>query len=173
MTHEEEAEAVPVQNFDDLIIRPATNQDSERVIKLVSEVLAEHGLKFNPEGTDADLSDLEASYMRWGGIFELLEDHQGNLLGTAGLFPLDAETCELRKMYFVPQIRGRGLGRRMLERMLARAREAGFRRITLETASVLQTAVRLYRSAGFRPIETPHLSARCDQSYALDLHEAE
>lgn len=173
MAHEEQTEAVRAENFDELFIRPATNQDRERVIRLVSEVLAEHGLKLNPDGTDADLKDIEASYLREGGVFELLEDGAGNLVGTAGLFPLEAETCELRKMYFVPQIRGRGLGRRMLERMLARARAAGFRRMTLETASVLQTAVRLYRSAGFRPIETPHLSVRCDQSYALDLSETE
>jgi len=159
--------------MDELIIRPATNQDRERVVRLVSDVLTEHGLKLNLDETDADLANIEASYMHDGGVFEVLEDADGKLVGTAGLFPLDAETCELRKMYFVPGIRGRGLGRRMLERMLAHAREAGFRRMTLETASVLQTAIRLYQSVGFKPVATPHLSARCDQSYALDLLEAE
>jgi putative acetyltransferase len=157
------------RKIDDLIIRPATNRDRDRIIALVSQVLTEHGLQADPEGTDADLLDIEGNYIQPGGVFEVLEDGDGNLLGTVGLFPLNAETCELRKMYFVTELRGRGLGRQLLERMIARARSLGFKRITLETISVLKTAIHLYTSAGFIPIETTHITARTDQAYALDL----
>ncbi len=162
-----------VQSIGDVVIRSATNNDRERVFALVSAALEEHGLRPDPEETDADLKDIEGNYIRRGGVFEVIEDRLGNLLGTVGLFPLNEETCELRKMYLAPQVRGLGLGRHLLERMIARAREAGYKCITLETASVLKTAIRLYTSAGFVPIETAHLSARSDQSYILDLTDAD
>jgi putative acetyltransferase len=158
-----------VQSIEDVVIRSATNDDRERIFALVSAALEEHGLRPDPEETDADLRDIEANYIGRGGVFEVIEDRGGNLLGTVGLFPLNEETCELRKMYLAPTVRGLGLGRHMLERMLTRARATGFKRITLETASVLKTAIRLYTSTGFVPIETAHLSARSDQAYVLDL----
>src|SRR6266699_2310895 len=100
----------------DIVIRSATNADGERVIELVSTVLAEFHLPFDPDSKDADLKDIEGSYVQAGGVFELIEDAQGKLLGTYGLFPLNDITCELRKMYFLPEIRSLGLGKRVLER---------------------------------------------------------
>ncbi len=94
-----------------LRVRPATNADGERVRTLVFAVLEEFGLRPDPAGTDADLEDIEASYTARGGLFEVLEDEGGRLVGTTGLYRLDAETCELRKMYFLPELRGRGAGR--------------------------------------------------------------
>jgi putative acetyltransferase len=79
------------------------------------------------------------------------------------------DTCELRKMYLRRDCRGRGYGKRLLEHALAQARERGFRRITLETASVLKEAIRLYQSYGFVPYTPAHLSPRCDQAYMLEL----
>ncbi|HYO92850.1 MAG TPA: GNAT family N-acetyltransferase, partial [Pyrinomonadaceae bacterium] len=112
---------------------------------------------------------IEDSYFRRGGVFEVIEDAEGNLLGTVGLYPLDGETCELRKMYFAPGLRGRGLGRHMLERTVESARRLGFKTMRLETASVLEKAIRLYTSFGFKPFEVTHKSARCDQTYFLEL----
>lgn len=153
----------------DFFMRTATNADAARVRALLFSVLAEFGLQPDPETTDADLNDIEQNYLQAGGIFELLEDGRGNLLGTIGLFPLDRATCELRKMYFVPQVRGLGLGKLLLERTINQARQLGFTKITLETASVLKGAIHLYTSFGFVPVEGQHLAARCDQAYELDL----
>ena len=75
-------------------------------------------------------------------------------------------------MYLHRAYRGKGLGRRLLEDALARARQAGFRRITLETASVLKEAIRLYERYGFKPFRPDHLSCRCDQAYVLELVKA-
>lgn len=157
------------ENFSNLNIRAATNLDGERITRLVFATLVEYGLPPDPDFTDADLKDIEANYFKRGGLFEVIEDEAGNLLGTVGLYPLDAETCELRKMYFTGELRGRGMGRRMLERMVESARTLGFKRITLETASVLKRAIYLYTRFGFKPFETRHLSARSDRTYFLDL----
>ena len=158
-----------VQSIDDVLIRTASNQDAWRITALVSGVLFEYGLHADPESTDADLKNIEESYIKPSGTFEVIEDRDGNLLGSFGLFPLDEDTCELRKMYFVREIRGIGLGRHVLERAADQARRLGFKRITLETAGVLKEAIRLYTRFGFVPVESDHLSARCDQAYVLDL----
>lgn len=152
----------------EIIVRAATNADGPRVRALVFGVLREFGLAPDPDGTDRDLFDLEAHYAGRGGLFELLEDREGNLLGTCGLYPLDAGTIELRKMYFALSLRGRGEGRRTLQRMIDAARARGCRRLYLETASVLARAVALYEKFGFRPTGEKH-SPRCDQAFYLDL----
>lgn len=155
----------------DLHIRNATNADVDEVRTLVFSVLAEYGLEPDPETTDADLQDIEANYTKAGGMFEVIEDGAGRLVGTVGLFRVDEKTCELRKMYFVPALRGRGFGRLMLERAVNHARTLGFKRIVLETASVLEEAIRLYTRFGFRPLRSDHLAPRADRAFFFDLPE--
>ena len=157
--------ATPIEHYS---IRPATNEDAERVRALVFSVLAEFGLSADPSGTDADLYDIESSYIAPGGMFVVAEAPDGGLVGTVGFAPLGDGVCELRKMYLIPKARGCGLGKLLLARAIDQARAAGFKRMVLETASELADAKRLYTSKGFVPVESEHLSPRCDQAYALD-----
>ena len=154
-------------------LRSATNQDRQAIEALVFGVLAEYGLKPDPGGTDSDLQDIERSYLASGGLFDVLTDGAGEVVGSVGLFPLSDSVCELRKMYLAAAVRGQGLGRRLLDHALRRARELGFARVVLETASVLREAVALYERYGFRRYEPGHLAARCDAAYYLDLTTAE
>jgi putative acetyltransferase len=153
----------------EIFIRPATNDDCAGVQKLVFGILREYDLTIETGGTDADIADIEAHYTRRGGVFEVIEDAGGNLLGTIGLYPLDAETIELRKMYFDRKLRGRGVGKLMLERMIEKAEALGFKRIYLETAGILKEAVALYEKYGFQPTTEGIHSARCDAAYFLEL----
>ena len=72
-------------------------------------------------------------------------------------------------MYLHRDYRGKGHGKRLLEHALAEGRRLGFKRVTLETASVLKEAIRLYEAYGFQPCRPTHLSCRCDQAYSLNL----
>lgn len=157
-----------MKSTDEINIRSATNDDCERVKSLVFGVLREFGLEPEPSGTDDDLNDIEASYIDRGGVFELLEDSEGNLLGTVGLYPVDNEMVELRKMYFSSVLRGRGIGRETLARMIEKARQMGFNNMYLETASVLESAIALYKKFGFVETSEKH-SPRCDQAFFLEL----
>jgi putative acetyltransferase len=157
------------ETLDRIVIRAADNRDSQPVLALVGRVLTEFGLETDVKGIDADLLDIEASYLQTGGSFEVLEDSDGLLLGTIGIFPLSNAVCELRKMYLVPELRGFGFGKYLLERAVSAARDLGFKRMVLETSSKLRAANRLYTNFGFRPIVHDHLSARADLSYAFDL----
>ncbi len=150
-------------------LRRATNADCEQASDLVYTVLGEYHRAPDSGCTDADLTDIEQSYLKRGGVFYVLEGQDGSLIGSYGLYPMQPATCELRKMYLHRDYRGQGHGKRLLEHALTEARRLGFQRITLETASVLEEAIRLYERCGFRPYRPDHLSSRCDQAYALDL----
>lgn len=150
-------------------LRPARAEDSAASRALVHGVLAEFGLQPDPGGTDADLDDVVAHYSARGGDFVVLVDDRGAVVGTCGLFPVAPGVVELRKMYLAPAWRGRGQGRRLLDWALARARALGFRRITLETATVLRDAIALYERHGFQRECGGAHSCRCDLAYARDL----
>lgn len=157
-----------MENKLNVSVRSATNADCERVQNLVFGILREYDLQPDLNGTDADIADIEAAYINRNGIFELLEDENGNLLGTVGLYPINDEKIELRKMYFAKDFRGKGYGRKTLQRMIETARKLGYKQIYLETAGVLKEAVALYKSSGFQPTCEKH-TPRCDQAYFLNL----
>jgi putative acetyltransferase len=75
----------------------------------------------------------------------------GELLGIGALKHLDRDHAEVKSMHTAEHARGRGIGRAMLEHLLASARERGYRRVSLETGAMgaFEPALALYRSAGF------------------------
>lgn len=81
----------------EISIRPATNADCENVQTLVFSVLCEYDLQPDLNGTDSDIADIEAAYINRGGVFELLEDEHGKLLGTVGLYPITDEKLNSAK----------------------------------------------------------------------------
>ena len=150
-------------------LRPANNKDCEKIADLVFSILKEYDLKPDPVATDADIKDIEHSYFERGGTFYVLEEKDGSIIGAYGLYPVDKATCELRKMYLHSSYRSKGLGKLLLEDALSKARQIGFKKMTLETASVLKEAISLYKSYGFVEYQPEHLSSRCDQAFVLEL----
>jgi len=150
-------------------LRPANNKDCEKITDLVYSILKEYNLRPAPATTDADIKDIELSYFERGGTFYVLEEKGGEIIGAYGLYTIDKQTCELRKMYLHSSCRGKGLGKLLLENALLKARQLGFNRMLLETASVLKEAIALYKSYGFEEYNPEHLSSRCDQAYILEL----
>jgi len=146
----------------------ATNADTVAIRELVFSVLQEYSLSLDPQDTDRDLDDIEGNYHARNGHFVVVEDG-GRIVACMGLFALDEYTCELRKMYTQPAVRGKGLGKQLMEHAVARARELGYSRMVLETATVLKEAISLYKKYGFREYRPAHLSCRCDQAFELDL----
>jgi molybdate transport system substrate-binding protein len=155
--------------FEGSALRPARGEDTAAVQGVVFGVLAEYGLKPDPAGTDADIMDIGAHYLARGGAFDVVIGPDGAIVGSCGIDPEESGACELRKMYLRRDARGHGLGRRLLARAIAFARGRGFRRIELETASVLTEAIALYERSGFRPLPGRSRVARCDRAFVLEL----
>jgi putative acetyltransferase len=85
-------------------------------------------------------------------------ERDGRVLGCGGMGPLTGGppgVCELRKMYFLPELRGAGLGSRLLLLILDAARAAGYDRCYLESLGSMREARRLYLRHGFEVIDAP------------------
>jgi putative acetyltransferase len=78
--------------------------------------------------------------------------HEGAPVGCGAVRALDDETAELKRMYVSPTVRGKGLGRRLVDALEAEARALGVRRLVLETGTRQHAAIALYRATGFHPI---------------------
>ncbi|HEY8406337.1 MAG TPA: GNAT family N-acetyltransferase [Gaiellaceae bacterium] len=86
------------------------------------------------------------------GIFLVLRDDAGRAIGCGGIARFDDRRGEVKRMYVVPEARGRGLGRRLLEELEAQARALGYTGVVLETGDRQPEALGLYESAGFARI---------------------
>ncbi|MHC5111066.1 MAG: GNAT family N-acetyltransferase [Planctomycetota bacterium] len=149
--------------------RLAENADAGAIRALVHAVQAEFDLLNQHSDVDSDLTDIESHYMSRGGWFEVIEDGDGVIVGSWGIQHKSTDVCELRKMFLLPQFRGNGMGRNMLQRAIDRARASGYRRIELETATVLERAIRLYLQHGFVEITANSGPSACDRAFVLEL----
>lgn len=150
-------------------IRAATDADADGIQTVVFQVLEEYGLRPDAQGMDRDLNTIEQSYHQCGGDFAVVVDDEARIVATVGLQRVDTSTCELRKMYALPQARGRGLGHALMRYILHRAQQLGYARVILETVTPLVQAHSLYRHYGFRDYRPTRLSWRCDQAMQREL----
>jgi GNAT superfamily N-acetyltransferase len=86
------------------------------------------------------------------GVFLVLREDDGSAIGCGGIARFDETRGELKRMYVVPEARGRGLGRRLLEELESHARALGYTSVVLETGDRQPEAIGLYESAGFARI---------------------
>ncbi len=155
--------------YREFLIRDWEMRDRHAGTEVISSVLAEYGLGWEPTGADRDVLEVESFYHDSSGEFWVIEK-QGQLVGTGGYYPIlrGEKAVEIRKMYLLPSVRGLGLGRFLLQQLEQAIASRGFRQIWLETASILVEAVKLYESSGYQPasgVET----ARCDRVYVKKL----
>lgn len=152
------------------IVRSVEAADVPAVIALVSEVLAEFGLSFGVgSATDDALRHLPESYVDAGGAFWVaFDDVEGRstLIGTCGVFPVEAATFELRKMYLSPFARGRGVGKRLLDDAVEWVRAHGGKKLVLDTVHEMQSAIAFYEKHQFVRDDTQIRGSRCTRGYA-------
>ena len=101
---------------------------------------------------EEDMSTL-SKFMPPGGRL-LLVYVEGQPMGIACLKALTEGTGEVRRMYVRPEARKKGLGRAFLNRLLEEAIQIGYQRVRLDSARFMENAHQLYRSSGFREIES-------------------
>ena len=107
--------------------------------------------------------------------FYVIADQDDKVYGCAGIGPLEGgsiDTCELKKMYFYPEVRGLGLGQQMMDLCLSSAKDLGYKYCYLETIEDMHQANRLYVKYGFEKLceqqgGTGHTG--CDTFYKKEL----
>lgn len=157
------------------LIRLIEPRDDAAVAAIIRTVMPE----FGADGPgfaihDAEVDAMHASYSQPRSAYFVVEI-DGAVVGGGGVAPLasgDGAVCELRKMYFLPVLRGLGAGKALMQRCLDAARGFGFRHCYLETLTGMDAAQALYARSGFRRIGAPmgntgHHS--CDRFFILDL----
>jgi GNAT superfamily N-acetyltransferase len=133
-------------------VRPARGPaEIEAVRRLFSEYAAELGVDLGFQGFAEELTTLPGAYAEPRGVL-LLAWADDVPAGCAGVRPLGADGCELKRLFVRPPYRGRGLARRLSTAALDAARSLGYRRIRLDTLPGMIEAQRLYRELGFREI---------------------
>lgn len=127
-------------------IQDFQEQFAERFSQINRVWLEAYGLL---EGHDQMILDDPMGYIqkKGGDIYLAMEGEE--VVGTAALFPTAEGELELGKMTVLPQWRGRGIARLLLDHCLQKAREKGVPYLILYSNSKLQRAIGIYEKAGF------------------------
>ena len=138
------------------IIREIQPQDNKQVAAVIRQVLIDLGVpKVGTAYADTALDHMYENYNVPKASYFVVEENN-KIIGCAGVAQLEnyaGNVCELQKMYFSEEARGRGLGSQMMKICLDKAREYGFEKCYLETMPYMEDAQKLYKKTGFQYIE--------------------
>ena len=141
-----------------LKIREIQPEDNQQVAEVVRTVLLEMGVpKVGTAYEDEALDDMFATYQHPRMNYFVVEE-EGKIIGGAGIAPLiglEEKICELQKMYFLPEARGKGLGAQMMDTCLKFGKAQGFEQCYIETLPYMESARKLYARSGFKSLEKP------------------
>ena len=142
----------------EIIIRDIHLSDNPTLAHIVRSTLAEFGANhpntvyYDPT-TDALYELFQKDRARY-----FVAEVDGKMAGGGGIYPtdgLDDGTCELVKMYLLPEARGFGLGKTLIQKCIDAAKENGFHKIYLETMPELKQALKVYEKFGFEYLKGP------------------
>ena len=160
------------KNYEMRSIRPEDNAQVAQLIRTVMTEFGAVGPGYSIEDPEVDrMADVYTLPKR--AFFVVVDGDR--ILGCGGVGPLvgaDETICELKKMYFYPELRGLGYGKMMVEACLKTAKAFAYKTMYLETVARMEKANLLYQKMGFKKLDhfmgsTGH--SACDLAYARSL----
>ena len=140
-----------------MIIREIKPNDNEHVYRLIKLCFDEFNLETSGSSLeDDDIKDMYQGFQIDRAVYYVLLDN-GQVLGGAGIKQLKdykSDTCELQKMYFLPEARGKGFGKIIFDMCIRAAKDFKFKYCYLESSSQLKTALALYEKNGFKYLKS-------------------
>lgn len=137
----------------DIILRKIEEKDNREMAEVIRTVFRE--FKIDKPGTvyyDPTTDDLYGLFRKPGCVYWIAEE-DGKIAGGCGIYstPGLPEGCaELVKLYLLPEQRGKGIGRMLMEKSFETARDLGYRQLYLESMPELSKAIGIYEKVGFR-----------------------
>lgn len=139
-------------------IRKIQSKDNTQIARVIRAVMSEFdAIGQGYSEADSEVDDIAGNYRNKQSCYYVIEQAD-KIVGGGGLAPLaggSPSTCELRKMFFLPKVRGIGLGRKLLEMLVNEARKRNYADCYIETLDRMQAAKSLYEGFGFERLEAP------------------
>lgn len=134
-------------------------EDNQEIAAVIRSILEEHGVaKPGTVYTDPTTDDLFALFQAQGSVYYIVRNDKNEIIGGCGIYPtsgLPDGMAELVKLYLLKDYRGKGLGKELMQRSIAFAKEYGYTSLYLETMDELSNAIQLYHELGFNDIDGP------------------
>jgi putative acetyltransferase len=141
-----------------IVIREIKKEDNQQIAAVIRDVFIKDN--FPKTGTafaDSQLDFMFETYDKPRATYFVVES-VGKIIGGAGISQLESSTeniCELQKMYFLEEARGKGIGFQMIQICLQEGIKLGYEKCYLETLPEMLTAQNLYKKAGFEYLFSP------------------
>jgi GNAT superfamily N-acetyltransferase len=146
-----------------LVKVPKTTEQLDQVRALMRAFVAWHRERhvadiqlidqyFDAPAFEEELASLPDKYAPPRGTL-LLATHEGSSAGCVALREIDAHTCEMKRLFVYAHLRGKGVGKALVQALIERARAIGYQSMRLNTNVGQDEAKALYQSVGFRVIE--------------------
>lgn len=134
---------------------PELNQIKDLFREYHQFLAHDHGLDISYQGIEDELATLPGKFAPPKGRLIMAVTLE-KPIRSAALRPIDAEVCEMKRMFVLPQFREQGAGRALAKELIEDARTIGYKRMRLDTGIFLTAAIQLHESLGFRRIEPYH-----------------
>ena len=141
-----------------MIIREIQKEDNPQIAQVIRQVFIDDNYpKVGTAFEDTQLDFMFEAYDKERAVYFVIENN-GKIVGGAGVSQLEnsnENTCELQKMYFLHEARGKGFGLQMIEKCLEKATDFGYEKCYLETLPEMLVAQKLYQKLGFEYLCEP------------------
>lgn len=128
-------------------------EDLADTIRLFTTYANSLGVDLAYQGFAAEMAAMPGKYAPPQGELLLARGTNGEAIGCVGLRAIDPRgCCEMKRLYVTPQARGLGLGKALVDAVVAAAERIGYREIRLDTLPTMDEAIGLYAKLGFEPI---------------------
>ncbi len=154
-------------------IEPETAKDINQFYHLCIEYIDSLGFELDFQGVDSELANLPGVYAPPEGAI-ILAMHNDRLIGGVALKKLEEDICEMKRLYVKPEYRGQGIGLKLSELILEKAKKIGYKKMRLDTILWMKEAISIYKFLGFREIESYyHNPVNGAMYFEIDLQQFE
>ena len=144
-----------------ILVAPVETPDELDVVKSLFRAYVDWlGIDLSYQGFEEELAGMPGKYAPPGGALFVAKAADGKILGCVGLRAFDDQgRCEMKRLYVLPEGRGKRVGSALVGRVIEAAAGAGYSEMLLDTLPTMTGAIKLYRAAGFEEVpayyETP------------------